>query len=78
MDYVSDKKIKIFLKRAGIGITGSVMSEIGRRISGKQLGFSPMSIGSTFKVAITSGLSTLVFLKVYNELEGMNSKKPPT
>ena len=78
MDYVSDKKMKIFLKGAGIGLTGSLVSATSGAITGRRLGYSPVGIVSTFKVALTTGLSALVFLKVYNELESMNSKKPTT
>ena len=70
MDYVSDKKMKIFLKGAGIGITGSIVSMLSREITGKQLGYSPMTIGSTAKVALVSGFSTLGFLYGYDQIEG--------
>ena len=74
MDYVSDKKMKIFLKGAGIGITGSVLSELSRKITGKQLGFSPMSFVGTFKVALVSGVSTLGFMAGYDYIEGWQRK----
>ena len=70
MDYVSDKKMKIFLKGAGIGITGSFVSMLSKEITGKQLGYSPMSVVSTVKVAVVSGFSTLGFLAGYDYIEG--------
>ena len=74
MDYVSDKKMKIFLKGAGIGITGSVLSAVSGRVSGSRLGYSPMTLGSTFKVAVASGISTLAFLAGYDYVEGWKRK----
>ena len=70
MDYASDKKMKIFLKGAGIGITGSVVSMLSKELIGKQLGYSPMTIVSTLKVGFVSGLSTLGFLAAYDGIEG--------
>ena len=37
MDYASDQKLKIFLKGARIGITGSIISMLGKEITGKTL-----------------------------------------
>ena len=70
MDYMPNKKMKIFLKGAGIGITGSVLSMLTKGITGKQLGYSPMTFGNTFKVAIASGISTLGFMAGYDYVEG--------
>ena len=33
MDYASDKKVKIFLKGAAIGITGSILLMLGKEIT---------------------------------------------
>ena len=74
MDYVSDKKVKIFLKGAGIGITGSVLSAVSGRITGSRLGYSPMTPESTIKVAIASGVSTLAFMAGYDYVEGWQRK----
>ena len=74
MDYVSDKKMKIFLKGAGIGITGSVLSAVSGRVSGSRLGYSPMTLESTFKVALVSGVSTLAFMAGYDYVEGWQRK----
>ena len=74
MDYVSDKKMKIFLKGAGIGITGSIISATSGRITGSRLGYSPMTLESTFKVALASGVSTLAFMAGYDYMEGWNRK----
>ena len=70
MDYVSDKKMKIFLKGAGIGITGSVVSMLSKELTGRQLGYSPMTIVNTIKVGAITGLSTLGFLAAYDQIEG--------
>ena len=62
MDYTTNKKFKTFALGAGIGITGSVLSMLSKELTGRQLGYSPMTIGSTVKIALTSGTSTLAFL----------------
>ena len=61
--------MKTFLKGAGIGITGSVVSMLSKEITGKQLGYSLMSIVSTVKVALVSGFSTLGFLAACDKIE---------
>ena len=72
-DYTTNK-IKTFGLGAGIGITGSVLSMLSKEITGKQLGYSPMSLGSTVKVAIVSGFSTLGFLAGVDYIENWNRK----
>ena len=69
MDYVSNDKMKIFLKGVGIGITRSVLSDLSRRTTGKQLGYSSISIESIFKVGIATRFSTLGFLAAYDYME---------
>ena len=69
MDYTTNKKLKTFVLGARIGITGSIISMLGREITGRSLGFSQMTLGSTAKVALTTGISTLGFLAGVDYIE---------
>ena len=77
-DYTTNKKLKNFGMGAGIGIAGSILSMLSKELTKRQLGYSPMTIGSTVKVALASGISTLAFLAAVDYIEAGNKKKFPT
>ena len=71
-------KLKTFGTGVGIGLLGSLTSQIFSSVFNTSLGYSPLGIKNFFKVGISSGLSTMAILAVYDELEAYrkNEKKP--
>ena len=70
-------KIKTFGTGVGVGLCGSLASELFHSLFNTSLGYSPLSIKNFFKVGITSGLSTMVVIAGYDEaMTYWNEKKP--
>ena len=71
-------KWKTFGMGVGVGLLGSLTSQIFNSVFNVSLGYSPMGIKNFFKVGISSGLSTLAITAAYDERMAWNKgdKKP--
>ena len=62
----------------GVGLLGSLTSQLFHSLFGTNLGYAPMGIKNFFKVGISSGLSTLAITALYDEaMAYKNDKKKP-
>ena len=60
-------KMKTFGTGVGVGLVGSITSELFHSIFNTSLGYSPLGIKNFFKVGITSGLSIMLVMEGYDE-----------
>ena len=60
-------KLKTFGTSVGVGLLGSITSELFHSIFNTSLGYSPLGIKKFFKVGIISGLSTMLITVAYDE-----------
>ena len=67
-------KINTFGAGVGIGLLGSLTSQLFHSIFNISLGYSPMGIKNLFKVGISSGLSTLAVTAAYDEIQVYRKK----
>ena len=74
-DHVKMSKLNTFGAGVGIGLLGSLTSQIFHSLFNTSLGYYPMGIKNFFKVGISSGLSTLAVTALYDE--AMTYKKKP-
>ena len=70
-------KLNTFGTGVGVGLLGSLTSELFHSLFGTNLGYSPLGIKNFFKVGISSGLSTLAITALYDEVQKYR-KKPDT
>ena len=76
--HVKMDKFKTFGTGVGVGLLGSRTSNIFSSIFNTSLGYSPLSIKNFFKVGITSGVSTLGVIALYDEIATyMKKEKKP-
>ena len=71
-------KLNTFGAGVGIGLLGSLTSELFHSLFNTSLGYSPLGIKHFFKVGISSGLSTLAITAAYDEMQvwRKSEKKP--
>ena len=77
MTTVPHKKMSKFGKGVGVGLLGSLTSQIFHSVFGVSLGYSPMGIKNFFKVGISTGLSTLAVTALYDEAMAYKNDKGP-
>ena len=73
--HVKMDKLKTFGTGVGVGLLRSLSSHIFSSVFNTSLGYSPLGIKNFFKVGITSGLSTMGVIAVYDELATYLKKK---
>ena len=75
-DHVKFTKLNTFGAGVGIGLLGSLTSQLFHSLFGSNLGYTPLGVKNFFKVGISSGLSTLAATALYDEIQAMRKKKP--
>ena len=75
--HVKMSKLNTFGAGVGIGLLGSLTSQLFHSLFNTSLGYSPLGIKNFFKVGISSGLSTLAITAAYDEMQVWR-KKPDT
>ena len=73
--HVKMSKLKTFGTGVGIGLPGSLTSEIFHSVFNTSLGYAPLGIKNFFKVGISSGLSTLAITALYDEAMAYKEKE---
>ena len=73
-DHVKMSKLNTFGAGVGIGLLGSLTSQLFHSIFNISLGYSPMGIKNFFKVGVSSGLSTLAVTALYDEAMAYKKK----
>ena len=71
-------KLNTFGAGVGVGLLGSLTSQLFHSLFGVSLGYSPMGIKNFFKVGITTGLTTLAATALYDEAMAYKNKEKPT
>ena len=74
--HVKMSKWNTFNAGVGVGLLGSLTSQLFHSLFNTNLGYAPMGIKKFFKVGISSGLSTLAITALYDEIQTMRKKKP--
>ena len=77
--HVKMSKLNTFRAGVGIGLLGSLTSQMFSSLFNTSLGYSPLGIKNFFKVGISSGLSTIAITALYDEAmayKGDKKKKP--
>ena len=76
--HVKMSKWKTFGTGVGVGLLGSLTSQIFHSVFNTSLGYCPLGIKNLFKVGISAGLSTLAITAAYNKFKTMrkSGKKP--
>ena len=69
------RKLNTFGAGVGIGLLGSLTSQLSHSLFGTSLGYCPLGIKNLFKVGISSGLSTLAVTALYDEIQTMRKKE---
>ena len=73
-DHVKMNKLNTFGTGVGVGLIGSLTSQLFHSLFGVNLGYSLMGIKNFFKVGISSGLSTLAVAALYDEAMAYKKK----
>ena len=74
-DHVKMSKLNTFGAGVGIGLLGSLSSQLFHSLFNINLGYSPLGIKNFFKVGISSGLSTLAVTAAYDEIQAYRKNK---
>ena len=73
--HVKMSKLKTFGIGVGVGLLGSLTSQLSHSLYNTSFGYSPMGIKNLFKVGISSGLSTLGVIALYDEIEAFRKSE---
>ena len=73
--HVKMNKLNTFGAGVGIGLLGSLTSQLSHSLFGISLGYCPMGIKNFFNVGIGSGLSTLALTAAYDEAMAYKKKQ---
>ena len=73
--HVKMSKLNTFGAGVGIGLLGSLTSQISHLVFNVSLGYCPLGIKNLFKVGISTGLSTLAITDLYDEAMAYKKKK---
>ena len=75
--HVKMNKWKTFGAGVGVGLLGSLSSQIFHSLFNTNLGYSPLGIKNLFKVGVCSGFSTLAITALYDEAMAYKNEKKP-
>ena len=76
--HVKMDKLNTFGAGVGVGLLGSLSSQLFHSLFGVSLGYSPLGIKNFFKVGISSGLTTLAATSLYDEVQAYRKKESPS